>query len=129
MNRPIANLLLPDLPAGKEQRPYDRDLHYALRKWQSEVIAQLNSQSQGIGPTLASGPALTVSNYIHHVSGTAAIQTITAAPNFTGSVKLIADGAWTTVTTGNIALAVTATPGRAYEFTYTGSLWYPTASA
>lgn len=129
MNQPIANLLLPELPAGKDQRPYDRDLHYALRRWQSAVIAQLNTQSQGVGPILVSGPTITVSNYIHHVSGTATIQTIVATANFTGSVKLIADGAWSTGTSGNIQLAVAATPGRVYEFTYNGTTWYPTTVA
>jgi len=69
---------------------------------------------------------------VHHVTGTAAISTITvptacASSGYDCNVGLIADGAWATGTSGNIAVAVTATVGYRYDFTYDPgtSKWYP----
>lgn len=127
MNHAVARPVLPHLPEGKRQ--YDLDNQASTRTTLGKVIDQVN-QTSSVGKTvLQSQPTLTISNSIHHVSGTAAIATITAPKGNTGYVVLIADGAWTTVTTGNISLAVVATIGRAYPFWFDGATWYPTVVA
>lgn len=83
------------------------------------------------GTALASAATITPVAQITHVTGTAAIATITTpsvATNggvFTGCVKLIPDGVFSTTTTGNIGLASTAVVGRVLEECYDGTKWYP----
>lgn len=85
-----------------------------------------------VGAALASAATVAPTSPIQHVTGTTQITTITAPVNFTasgmgGCVVLIPDGAWTTGTTGNIALASTATVSRALTMCYDSgtSKWYP----
>lgn len=85
----------------------------------SQYIA--NTQA-AIASTTTIAPTATV----FHVSGTAAIATITPpASDFLGAITLIPDAAFTTVTTGNIMLASTGVVNKALIMTYDGAKWYP----
>ena len=86
----------------------------------------------GVGSSLASASSITPTGSIQHVTGTTQIATITAPASFAtsgmgGCLVLIPDGAWTTATSGNIALASTATVSRAMTMCYDNntSKWYP----
>ena len=90
------------------------------------------TNAQAVGAALASGATITPTSPMHHVTGTTQITTITAPANFTasgmgGCIVLVPDGAWSTGTTGNIALASTATVSRALTMCYDSgtSKWYP----
>jgi hypothetical protein len=65
---------------------------------------------------------------ISHVSGTAAIATITPPSGMSstigGCITLIADAAWTTTTAGNIQAAMTAVANTPYRACYDGSKWF-----
>lgn len=125
MNRQLSKINLPlDAKAGFEASLIDK-----LRKQDSDIIDQINSQVQGVGTPLSSAPTLSPTNAIHHVTGTAAVSNIALPPNFTGDVTLIADDGFSTVTGGNIAAAVSAPAGRAIRFTSDGSMLYPLVSA
>jgi hypothetical protein len=94
------------------------------------VCATTNAQA--VGTALASAATIAPTSPIHHITGTTQITTITAPANFTvsgmgGCIVFIPDGAWTTGTTGNIALASTATVSRALTMCYDNgaSKWYP----
>ena len=84
--------------------------------------------------SLASAATLAPVSGVVHVTGTAAISTITpmtycplSASGMRCSLTLVPDGAFTTTSTGNIALASTATVGRAMVMTYdiATARWYP----
>lgn len=80
------------------------------------------------GATLASAATITPTHKFHLVSGTAEIATITAPwTNFAGVIFLVATGAWTTATTGNIAKAITAVANAVVPLVYNPktSKWYP----
>jgi hypothetical protein len=84
--------------------------------------------SKSRGATVASASTIAPTGSIFHVSGTAAIATITAPySGFNGMITIIPDGAFTTTTSGNIALGTTAVVGKALIMTYdsTTSKWYP----
>jgi len=90
------------------------------------------TNAQAVGAALASASTITPTSPMHHVTGTTQITAITAPANFTvsgmgGCIVFIPDGAWTTGTTGNIALASTATVSRALTMCYDNgtSKWYP----
>src|SRR5271163_1119376 len=125
MNRPVQQLRFPRLPVGASARAYDNNLEKNLKSWATAVTAQMNSQTQSVGAVLKSTGTVALTNPIHHVSGTQAIATLTAPSGFTGPVWLIADGLWTTITTGNISQAITAVVGYSYQFIFDGSIWYP----
>jgi hypothetical protein len=82
-----------------------------------------------IGPALASAATIAPTHGIHHVTGVVAIVNITLpAPDFVGTIVLIADAIWTWTNAGNIAVAGTTTAaGRAFRFTYDPATakWYP----
>jgi hypothetical protein len=83
----------------------------------------------GVVPSaIASASTIAPVSLVQHVTGTTAISTITVPTpmdaNVGGCVTLIADGAWTTTTSGNIDDAITATAGTAYSACYDGSKWY-----
>lgn len=96
-----------------------------------EVLRQPgNSQLRMVGPVIASAGTIAPTYLAHHVSGVAAIATITPPyPDFEGMLWLIADGAWSWTAGGNIAVASTtvATAGKAYGFFYDKNQlkWYP----
>jgi hypothetical protein len=88
--------------------------------------------AQPVGSALASAATVTPTNYIQHITGTTQISTITAPASFAatgmgGCLVLIPDGAWTTATTGNIALASTAVVSKAITMCYDNGTtkWYP----
>lgn len=91
------------------------------------IRTQINTQVQGVGAALASAATITPTSAIHHVTGTAAISTITPPSGFSGNIWLIPDGAWTMTTGGNIAIGVTAVVNQVLAMTYdpTPALWYP----
>jgi hypothetical protein len=87
---------------------------------------QLNEQA--IGTPIVSASTIAPIKGITHITGTAAIATITPPSGMSstigGSITLIADGAWTTTTAGNIYAAMTSTAGTSYTATYDGNKWY-----
>lgn len=90
-------------------------------------LASIGSQLNGIvGPVIASTTTIAPTYNIHHISGTAAIATITPPYiGFQGTIVFIPDAAFTTVTTGNILLASTGVLNKALEMTYDGAKWFP----
>lgn len=82
-----------------------------------------------LGTAVASASTITITNGLTHVTGTTAIATITPPvpyhdAAYAGCVDFIADAAWTTVTTGNIANAITAVANTPYHACYDGTKWY-----
>jgi len=78
------------------------------------------------GAAVASATTITPTGMIFHVTGTTAIATINLPfTGFTGTITIIPDGAFTTTTAGNIALASTAVVSKALTMTYDGTKWYP----
>jgi hypothetical protein len=80
--------------------------------------------------TIASAATIAPTRPVTFISGTAAISTITAPPGISatgGSITLIPTGAFTTNTSGNIALASSAVINRALQMTYDAGTakWYP----
>lgn len=95
---------------------YFSRIHAALHM----TVLGANLSSAGANVTIAPTTAL------HHVTGAGSIQSITIPfAGFVGSITLIPDGAFTTVTGGNIAIASTAVVGKALTMTYDGTAWYP----
>jgi hypothetical protein len=81
-------------------------------------------------PTVASAATIAPTKPIVFVSGTAAIDTITAPTPIAsggGRITLIPTGAFTWTTAGNIALSGTAVVSRALDLIYdvTTTKWYP----
>jgi len=76
---------------------------------------------------LASAGTIAPTGNIHHISGTAAIATITvpAACAPTCALTLIPDAAFTTTTAGNISLASVAVANKALILTWDGTKWNP----
>lgn len=81
---------------------------------------------------VASAATIAPTAQFFHITGTAAISTITApswctAANTMCQITIIPDGVFTTATGGNIALASTAVVNKALIMTYdpSTSLWYP----
>jgi hypothetical protein len=88
--------------------------------------ANFNTVKLIAGTVIASATTIAPLSGITHISGTTAIATITLpVAGFTGCIKLIPDGAWTTTTTGNISLASTAVVNRTLEMCYDGTKWNP----
>lgn len=79
-----------------------------------------------IGPAIVSTGTVAPTCNIHHITGTVPMATITVPyAGFQGAIKFIPDGTFTTVTTGNIALASTAVVSKTLEMTFDGSKWNP----
>lgn len=91
--------------------------------------AAVNPNVPRIGPAIASAATIAPTFPVHHVTGTAAIVTITPpTADFQGEICLIADAIWTWTAAGNIGIAGTVTAaGKAVWFTYdpATSKWYP----
>lgn len=89
----------------------------------------LTTKLSEAGATVASTTNITLKEDITFISGTEAIETI--IPNFGGGFSgiavLLPTAAFTTVTTGNVAIASTAVAGKALIMTYAKSTgkWYP----
>ena len=82
-----------------------------------------------VGSSIASASTIAPITGVFHVTGTAAITTITAPAGMSstigGCINLIPDGLWTTGTSGNIALASTAVVSKVLTMCYDGTKWYP----
>ena len=92
MNRQLSKINLPI----NAKPGFEASLLDSLRKQDNDIISQINSQVQGVGAILPSGPAVTPTNAIHHVSGSAPVATIVPSAGFTGDLTLIADAGFTT---------------------------------
>jgi len=77
-----------------------------------------------LGTAIASAGTIAPIAGLTHITGTAAIATITAPTNFIGCLTFIADGAWTTTTAGNIKAAMTAVADTPYQACWDGSKWF-----
>jgi len=81
------------------------------------------------GNAVASGTSTNGQRLVFHVTGTAAIDTFTLpsawGATYGGCINLIPDGAWTTTTAGNIAVASTAIVGKVLTECWDGTKWYP----
>jgi hypothetical protein len=81
-------------------------------------------------PTIASATTVAPTQYITFISGTTAINTITPPSSVSsggGAIIFIPTGAFTTTTSGNIALASTAVPNKVLIMAYDSATakWYP----
>lgn len=109
------------------QRQFD-DPKIALelfRRYLVDVVNVLNSATQGVGAPLASATVLKPTNAIHHVTGTATIQTITVPVGFTGPLFLLSDNGFSLTTGGNIATAATVGIGTEAMLVFDAVNWYP----
>ena len=78
-----------------------------------------NTVNPLVGSPLASAATISPVRGIHHVTGTAAISNITIPwDGFSGTLFLIADGAWSLDTAGNINAALTASAGNIIALTF-----------
>ncbi len=85
-------------------------------------------ENRPITAAVASSGTIAATGPIFHVTGTAAIATMTLPTGFTqGCLTLIPDGIFTTTAAGNIALASTAVVSKAMTMCYdpTTVKWYP----
>lgn len=79
-------------------------------------------------PLSSTGSNVTIAptSGIHHVTGTGSVKTISLpVTGFVGCIDLIPDGAFTTVTGGNVALPSTAVVDRTLRECFDGTSWYP----
>jgi len=85
-----------------------------------------NTYKVSKGTTIASASTISPVAGLTHVTGTAAIQSISLPyQGFVGCIDLIPDGVWKTATGGNIAKASTAIVNRVLRECFDGSAWYP----
>lgn len=78
------------------------------------------------GANVASANTITATNTVFHVTGTDVVKTINLPyTGFVGRIDIIPDGAFTTDTSGNIAISSTAVVGKILTMIYDGSKWYP----
>lgn len=79
------------------------------------------------GTVIVSAANITLTNTVHHVSGTAALSVMIppGGTQFRGVVYLIADGDFTWDTDGNFATAGKAESGRVFPFVFDGRSWWP----
>jgi len=99
-----------------------------------EIASNLQNSpvSMNVGRAIASAATIAPTDPLTHVTGTAQINTIAVPPQFAqsgsgGCLRLIPDGAFTTGTSGNIAIASTAVVSRTLEMCYDSATakWYP----
>lgn len=147
MNRPLPeHVILPAVPpdvnlAGSPAfrewvvalMRFLRSLMVELRRRFDAIHEQINTGVQGVGADLDTDVAgwdgqLRITNAIHRVTGTGAIHTIVTPDQFSGPVFLVPVQAWTTTTSGNIALASTAVVARLLMLVYHPVVgkWFPT---
>lgn len=103
-----------------------RDTGKELERVLGSVIGYTNSLDT-VGATLASAATVTISARIHPVTGAVAITRISASPDFSGAVTLVALGAWTLAVGGNIAKAAAPAIGQIVILVYNPATqtWYP----
>lgn len=81
----------------------------------------------GASSVIASAATIAPTNGVHHVSGVAAIGTITVPATCTPTCQIvfIPDGIFTTTTGTNISLASTAVVNKALIMVWDGTKWNP----
>jgi len=97
----------------------------------TQLAQNANTGQATFGKNIASASSILVTDSLHHITGTAAIRTINSPPSFAGGpIWLVADGAWSLVTGGNIAAPATPAVGDTVEVIFDPvlKLWYPEAS-
>ena len=112
---------------------YDAGLSAGAGAFQMVSVPGNASFSQlPVGSAIASASTITPTSAIHHITGTVQINTITAPSQFAsssmgGCLRLIPDAAFTTGTSGNIAISSNAVVSRTLELCYDNgtSKWYP----
>ena len=99
-----------------------------------EIVSSLQNSpaSLNVGSAIVSATTIAPSAPLTHVTGTAQINNIGVPPQFAqsgfgGCLRLIPDGAFTTGTSGNIAIASAAVVSRTLEMCYDNATakWYP----
>lgn len=78
------------------------------------------------GSDVASASSITPSGPIFHVTGTTTVNTINLPyAGYSGCLKIVPSGIFSTGTSGNIALASTAVVSKVLEMCYDGTKWCP----
>ena len=84
-----------------------------LNQYLTQVAQTVNTGISEFGAVLPSAATIKFTSSLHHISGSAAIDTIQVPPNFAGGpLWLVADGTWTLVTGGNIAHSASPAVGQ-----------------
>lgn len=112
---------------------YERlGINWASNSWSVGPEAATGTVRGGFynyGPSsiIASAGTIAPTNSIHHISGVAAIATITVPANCTPTcnIYLIPDGIFTTTNAGNISIASTAVVSKTLIMTWDGTKWNP----
>lgn len=95
----------------------------ALRQFYIPVL--FKSTYSETTATIASAATIAPVTSMISISGTAAIVTITLPAGFsTGCIDILATGAWTTTTAGNIFATMTAVANTPYRACYFGTKWF-----
>lgn len=92
------------------------------------AVIPIFTLTPGTGSAIASAATIAPANRVHHVTGTSAISTISAAGMTDGEIlTLIPDASFATTTGGNIAVGSTAMVNRALRFIWDAGAakWYP----
>jgi hypothetical protein len=112
-----------------KMKPWERTCYHPSTDYgQWGIGPGINPGGGNVGADLASATTITPTHGIHRVSGTTAIETITVPyTGYSGTICLIATGAWSMTTAGNIAKAVTMVASEAIMLTYhpDAAKWYP----
>jgi hypothetical protein len=106
-----------------------RALGTADHQWSDAWSYVYATKKGGDIDSTGSNVTVAITSSMHHVTNAGSIQTITPPSlnggSFVGCVDLIPDGAFTTVTGGNIAKASTAVVSKALRECFDGTSWYP----
>lgn len=88
------------------------------------AFVKVTELSTTLGAVQPSAATINMPSNFFHVTGTAAINTINSSI-ISGCVVIIPDGAFTTTTAGNIAVASTAVVNKPLTECWDGTKWYP----
>jgi hypothetical protein len=95
----------------------------------SQLIQNVNQAATTQGPDIVSAPTITVTKFMHVVTGTATVTTILAPKYFAGQLMLFSQDGFYLATGGNISMFTSPNflqPGAHIMLTYvpSKSLWY-----
>lgn len=132
MNKVLTRIVMPNFHE-KEMQPPERGRRFLsefVKKAQEgfdTVMQVVNTGVQGVGPSIASADKIAVSNAIHHITGTATVNTITPSPGHSGPVFLVSDDGFSVGTGGNIGMAKTYSAGQMAHLAFDDvkQMWYP----
>lgn len=154
MNRTLPNYIVPPITpeyGGLKDR-HEALRHYFVHLFLPSLSNYLNTAAdiistgtQGVGRdpnrTLPSNPSITISSYIHHISGTGTITTINipgagsdsvrvgTSINFQAGLVLISDAGFSLASGDNIASSLFVPVNTCCFVVFDGYLWYPILSA